>query len=95
MYFLQSVLINSLSQENGQLGNTTSLKKWLQTLLFFYDNQPDILPSSYDFMIHGFNKKLKTILDTVAPIKQKTVNTNRTTPWRNKETPQLKRENAE
>jgi len=56
-----------------------------------HDIPPSILPSSCDFMVNNFNSKLKSILDTVAPLKIKKIKSNPTPPWKDQTIKQLKR----
>ena len=52
---------------------------------------PHILPSSCDLMVNNFNSKLKSMIDTVAPLKFKKIKTNPTPPWKDHTIKQLKR----
>ncbi|KAL7395907.1 hypothetical protein ABVT39_025211, partial [Epinephelus coioides] len=51
----------------------------------------EILPAPCDFIVDSFNNKLKSTLDSVAPLLIKTIRTKPTPPWRNLEIKQLKR----
>ncbi len=51
----------------------------------------EILPASCDFIVENFNNKLKSTLDSVAPLLTKTRKTKPTPPWRNDEINKLKR----
>ncbi|KAL7385091.1 hypothetical protein ABVT39_015314 [Epinephelus coioides] len=51
----------------------------------------EILPAPCDFIVDSFNNKLKSTLDSVAPLLIKTIRTKPTPPWRNQEIKQLKR----
>ncbi|KAL7406155.1 hypothetical protein ABVT39_014107 [Epinephelus coioides] len=51
----------------------------------------EILPVPCDFIVDNFNNKLKSTLDSVAPLFIKTIRTKPTPPWRNHEIKQLKR----
>jgi len=51
---------------------------------------PVILPASCDFIIEHFNSKLKSSLDSVAPLIRKKLKIKPTPPWRNDEIRQLK-----
>ncbi len=56
------------------------------------DTPADFLPSSCDFIADSYNSKLRSILDTVAPLKLKKITSNLTPPWRSEEMKQLKRD---
>ena len=51
----------------------------------------EILPAPCDFIVDSFNHKIKSALDSVAPLLIETINTRPTPPWRNTETKKLKR----
>ena len=51
----------------------------------------EILPAPCDFIVDNFNNKLKSTLDSVAPLLTKTIMIKPTPPWRNEETKKLKR----
>ncbi|KAL7382659.1 hypothetical protein ABVT39_025993 [Epinephelus coioides] len=52
---------------------------------------PVILPASCSSVVEDFNSKLKSSLDSVAPLKTKLVQDSHITPWRNEEIKKLKR----
>ncbi len=52
---------------------------------------PVVLPASCDFIVENFNNKLKSSLDSVAPLITKKVKTKPTPLWRNKKIRKLKR----
>ena len=47
------------------------------------DTPADILAASCDFIVDNFNSKMKSILDTVAPLTLKKTITTPTPAWRN------------
>ncbi|KAL7378551.1 hypothetical protein ABVT39_015497 [Epinephelus coioides] len=51
----------------------------------------EILPAPCDFIVDNFNNKLKSTLDSVAPLLIKTIRTKPAPQWRNQEIKQLKR----
>ena len=52
-----------------------------------------ILPAPCNFIVDNFNSRLKSTLDSVAPLLSKTVKTKPTPPWRkNNEIKELKRQ---
>ncbi len=56
-----------------------------------HNTPAEILPASCDFIVDNFNSKLKSSLDSVAPLLTKTIKTKPTPPWRNDEIKKLKR----
>ncbi|KAL7401198.1 hypothetical protein ABVT39_024753 [Epinephelus coioides] len=51
----------------------------------------EILPAPCDFIVDNLNSKLKSTLDSVAPLLTKTIKTKPTPPWRNDNIKRLKR----
>ena len=51
---------------------------------------PTVLPAPCDFIMHDFNSRLKSTLNTVAPLTKKTIRNRPIPPWRNKELKELK-----
>ncbi len=56
-----------------------------------HNTPAEILPASCDFIVGNFNGKLKSSLDSVAPLLTKTLKTKPTPLWRNEEMKKLKR----
>ncbi len=56
-----------------------------------HNTSAEFLPASCDFIVDNLNSKLKSSLDSVAPLLTKTIKTKPTTPWRNDEIKKLRR----